>query len=166
MDPKEEWEKEFEVEGKQMTLLPADIVLIKRGTLWMPFAPFVWVWQRVTDSSVPWSWAYHVEMVWDVVEDGYKALSMQPPLLTIVIRYFDEINASFYRLKDRPWQMDQIFWGWGNPKIDKELYILGYNTCGMPVRDFYREKFGVEMSPYPGPIEKFCQRSDKFIRVI
>lgn len=144
---------------------PGDIILVKGGTLWLLFSPIIrlvtWRWW----AKEPFPEAFHVELGWESTADGYKALSMQPPLLTIVTRKFADVNVTMYRLKDRPENMDTMFWAWANPQIGKELYILGYNTCGMPIRDFYKEKFGLEMSPYPGPIEEYLKKSDKFEQV-
>lgn len=150
-----------------MNLLPADIILIKRGTLWMPFAPLIWAWQRVSDPTLPWSWAYHVEMPWDEwpTEDRYRAFSLQPPVLDIVERKFADLKFSVYRLKNRPENMDELFWQWGNHRIHKQPYVLGWSTCGHPVAEFYKEHFGIEMSPYPGPIENVCKHSGKFVRI-
>lgn len=149
-----------------MNLLPGDIILIKRGTPWMPFAPFIWLWQRITDPRTPWSWAYHVEMVWDTdLPDIYMAFTLQPPVLSVVQRKLSDLKISAYRLKNRSEDMDEIFWSWGDLKILHTPYILGWSTCGHPVAGFYWEKFGIKMSPYPGPIEEFCKGSDKFERV-
>jgi len=138
-----------------MNLLPGDIVLIHRGTGWQIFAPLVWLWQWAVGP-------YHVEMVWEQTEDGYKAFSLQPPVLGIVKRKISDLKISVYRLKNRPENMDWMFWAWGNLKIGHTPYILGWSTCGHPVMDFYK----LDCSPYPGAIEKFCRKSDKFIKVI
>ena len=90
-------------------LLPGDIVLIHRGTGWMVFAPFIWLWQWAVGP-------YHVEMVWEQTEDGYLAFSLQPPVLRIVERKFSDIKFSVYRLKNRSEEMDDLFWNWGNEK--------------------------------------------------
>lgn len=142
-----------------MTLLPGDIVLIHRGTGWMIFAPFVWLWQWAVGP-------YHVEMVWDTDIGGYNAFSLQPPILSIVSREFADIRCTAYRLKDRSDMMTDIFWRWGNKWLTApHPYVLGWQTCGHPIKDFY-EQFGVEFSPYPGPIEAYCKKSDKFMRVV
>ena len=142
-------------------LLPGDIVLIHRGTGWQIFAPLVWLWQWAVGP-------YHVEMVWDLTEDGYKAFSLQPPVLDIVERKLSDLKISAYRLKNRPENMSEIFWNWGNEKILHVPYVLGWETCGMPPRDFYRDVMKVPCtnSPYPGAIEKFCKGSETFIRII
>jgi len=142
-----------------MNLLPGDIVLIHRGTGWQIFAPLVWLWQWAVGP-------YHVEMVWDESASfAYSALSLQPPVLTIVHRLLSEVKITVYRLKDRPPNIDEILYSWANDKIGKELYILGWETCGMLPRDFYRDvvKEPCTDSPYPGAIEKFCRKSDKFV---
>ena len=145
-----------------MRLLPGDIVLIHRGTGWMIFAPLVWLWQWAVGP-------YHVELAWNPSTDNiFTSLSMQPPVLDVVERWFSDIKIKVYRLKDRPHNLDEMLYKWANDKIGKELYILGWNTCGMLPRDFYRDVVGVPCtnSPYPGAIEKFCWRSEKFTRVI
>jgi len=115
---------------------------------------------------------YHVEMVWEQTEDGYLAFTLQPPVLRIVERKFTDLKISAYRLKNRPEEMDDLFWNWGNEKSLHELYVLGWNTCGMPPRDFYRDIVKEPCTnngpngPYPAPIEKFCRKSDKFMRVV
>ena len=144
-----------------MKLLQGDIVLIHRGTGWQIFAPLVWLWQWTVGP-------YHVEMVWEQVAwYGYKAFSLQPPILSVVDRKFDELKITAYRLKNRSDLMTDIFWRWGNKWLDHpEFYLLGIQTCGHPVKAFY-EVLGIEIdSPYPGGIEKFCRKSDKFVRVI
>ena len=138
-----------------MRLLPGDIVLIHRGTGWMIFAPLVWLWQWAVGP-------YHVEMVWDLIPNGYKAFSLQPPVLLIAERWFSYVKITVFRLRERPENMDEMLWKWGNEKILHTPYILGWSTCGHPVRDFYK----LDCSPYPGAIEKFCRRSEKFTRVI
>jgi hypothetical protein len=138
-----------------MRLLPGDIVLIHRGTGWMIFAPLVWLWQWAVGP-------YHVEMVWDLIPNGYKAFSLQPPVLLIAERWFSYVKITVFRLRERPENMDEMLWKWGNEKILHTPYILGWSTCGHPVRDFYK----LDCSPYPGAIEKFCWRSEKFTRVI
>ena len=156
-----------------MTLLPGDIVLIHRGTGWMVFAPLVWLWQWAVGP-------YHVEMVWDVIPDpfptttstlgpeiiGYKAFSLQPPVLGIVERRFADLKISAYRLKNRSDLMTDIFWRWGNKWLTTPRpYVLGWQTCGHPIEAFYKE-LGIEIgSVYPGGIEKFCKGSDKFVEV-
>ena len=137
-----------------MNLLPGDIVLIHRGTGWMIFAPLVWLWQWAVGP-------YHVEMVWDLIPNGYKAFSLQPPVLLIAERWFSYVKITVFRLRERPENMDEMLWKWGNEKILHTPYILGWSTCGHPVRDFYK----LDCSPYPGAIEKFCGKSDKFVEV-
>ena len=142
-----------------MKLLPGDIVLIHRGTGWMIFAPFIWLWQWAVGP-------YHVEMVWDqsmadYIAGLYKAFSLQPPVLDIVTRKFSELKIKVFRLRERHVMMNNLFWFWGNKKIMHTPYILGWSTCGHPVRDFYK----LDCSPYPGAIEKFCKKSDKFVEV-
>jgi hypothetical protein len=137
-----------------MRLLPGDIVLIHRGTGWMIFAPLVWFWQWAVGP-------YHVEMVWDLIPNGYKAFSLQPPVLLIAERWFSYVKITVFRLRERPENMDEMLWKWGNEKILHTPYILGWSTCGHPVRDFYK----LDCSPYPGAIEKFCKKSDKFVEV-
>lgn len=146
-----------------MNLLPGDIILIKRGTLWMPFAPLIWAWQKIADPSTPWSWAYHVEMVWDIdpCNAGYWAFSLQPPVLQIIGRNFNDIKFTAYRLKDRPDDLTDKFWRWGNPKLLATPYILGWSTCGHPVVEAY----GLDCDPYPGSIEAYYKKSDKWIRI-
>ena len=144
-----------------MTLLPGDIVLVHRGTGWMVFAPLVWLWQWAVGP-------YHVEMVWEAMDDGYKAFSLQPPILSIVERKFADLKISVYRLKNRSEVMTDIFWRWGNKWLTApHPYVLGWQTCGHPVDDFY-DYIGTPCtdSPYPVPIQKFCKKSDKFVRVI
>lgn len=160
-----------------MTLLPADIILIKRGTLWMPFAPAIWLWQKIADPTTPWSWAYHVEMVWDLILDpfpttsstvghniiGYKAFSLQPPVLQIVERKLSDLHITAYRLKDRSqFDISDMLGKWGNMKIGHQPYILGWSTCGHPIVEFYR----LPCDPYPGSIEAYCRKSEKFIRIM
>ena len=143
-----------------MNLLPGAIHLIHWGTGWAPFAPLIWLWQL--------AWGpYHVELVWEIIEEGYKALSMQPPVLAVVIRQWGDTKGPFYQLKCPPPNIDEMLYGWANEKIGKELYILGWETCGMLPRDFYRDvvKELCTNSPYPGAIEKFCRKSDKFVEV-
>jgi len=144
-----------------MNLLPGDIVLIHRGTGWMIFAPFVWLWQWAVGP-------YHVEMVWDVIPDGYKAFTLQPPVLAIIERKLADLKISAYRLKNRPKNMDWMFWAWGNLKIGHQPYILGWSTCGHPPEEFYRDIVQEPCTdrPYPVPIKKFCKKSDKFYGVI
>lgn len=139
-----------------MKLFPGDIVLIHKGTGWMVFAPLVWLWQWAVGP-------YHVEMVWDLgkYKDTYFAFSLQPPVLNIVTRKIPDLKITVFRLRERPEKLNDIFWRWGNNKLLKELYILGWSTCGHPVRNFYQ----LDCSPYPGAIEKFCKRSDKFVEV-
>ena len=137
-----------------MNLLPGDIILIHRGTGWMVFAPFIWLWQWAVGP-------YHVEMVWDLIPNGYKAFSLQPPVLLIAERWFSYVKITVFRLRERPENMDEMLWKWGNEKILHTPYILGWSTCGHPVRDFYK----LDCSPYPGAIEKFCGKSDKFVEV-
>lgn len=147
-----------------MTLLPADIHEIKYGTGWMPFAPIIIPSAWVLSGFKNWSCYYHVELVWEQINDQmYKVLSMQPPLLTIVTRKFDDTKGPFFRLRERPFT-DWDFWQWGNEMINKELYILGWQTCGHPVRDFYKQ-FGIQFDPYPGPIESYCKKSGRFVEV-
>ena len=136
-------------------LLPGDIVLIHRGTGWMIFAPLVWLWQWAVGP-------YHVEMVWDLIPNGYKAFSLQPPVLLIAERWFSYVKITVFRLRERPENMDEMLWKWGNEKILHTPYILGWSTCGHPVRDFYK----LDCSPYPGAIEKFCRKSEKFVQII
>jgi len=138
-----------------MRLLPGDIVLIHRGTGWMIFAPLVWLWQWAVGP-------YHVEMVWDLIPNGYKAFSLQPPVLLIAERWFSYVKITVFRLRERPENMDEMLWKWGNEKILHTPYILGWSTCGHPVRDFYK----LDCSPYPGAIEKFCRKSEKFVQII
>ena len=158
-----------------MNLLPGDIVLIHRGTGWMIFAPFVWLWQWAVGP-------YHVEMVWDVIEDpfptttstlgsaiiGYQAFSLQPPVLGIIARKLSDVKITVYRLKDRPKDMNWMFWSWGNEKILHVPYILGWSTCGHPPEEFYRDivKEPCTDRPYPLPIERFCKKSDRFVRIV
>ena len=138
-----------------MRLLPGDIVLIHHGTGWMIFAPLVWLWQWAVGP-------YHVEMVWDLIPNGYKAFSLQPPVLLIAERWFSYVKITVFRLRERPENMDEMLWKWGNEKILHTPYILGWSTCGHPVRDFYK----LDCSPYPGAIEKFCRKSEKFVQII
>ena len=143
-----------------MTLLPGDIVLIHSGTGWMIFSPLVWLWQWCTGP-------YHVEMVWEQVAwYGYKAFSLQPPVLDIVDRKFADLKISAYRLKNRSNLITDIFWRWGNKwLITPHPYVLGWQTCGHPIMSFYMQ-LGIEVdSVYPGGIEKFCKKSDKFVEV-
>jgi hypothetical protein len=100
-------------------------------------------------------------MVWEPTEDGYKAFSLQPPVLQIVQRKFSDIKFSAYRLKDRPDNLTEKFWKWGNMKILHQPYFLGVSTCGHPVRNFYK----LDCAPYPGPIEDVCNRSGRFEKV-
>jgi len=143
-----------------MKLLPGDIVLIHRGTGWMVFAPLVWLWQWCTGP-------YHVEMVWEPTQMGYKAFSLQPPVLAIVERLFSDITITVYRLKNRSDLMTDIFWRWGNKWLTApHAYVLFFQTCGHPVEAFYRD-LGVDIgSVYPSGIEKFCKKSDRFVKVI
>ncbi len=144
-----------------MNILPAAISFIKYGTPWMPFAPVIVPAAWILSGFKNWSWAYHVEMVWSTFPGGYEAFSLQPPVLDIVCRKFDDIRCSIYELKDRPDDLTETFWKWGNPKLLRELYILGWSTCGHPVRDFYK----LDCEPYPGPIEDVCKHSGKFVKV-
>lgn len=139
-----------------MRLLPGDIVLIHHGTGWMIFAPLVWLWQWAVGP-------YHVEMVWSTEPGGYDAFSLQPPVLDIVQRDFKDLKISAYRLKHRPEDLTLIFWRWGNKWLTApHPYVLGWQTCGHPVVDFYK----LDCSPYPGAIERYCRKSDKFVRVV
>jgi hypothetical protein len=137
-----------------MKLLPGDIILIHRGTGWMIFAPFVWLWQWAVGP-------YHVEMVWRTTDDGYMAFSLQPPVLDIVHRKFSDLHITAYRLKNRPSDLDDEFWRWGNSKILHTLYVLGWSTCGHPPKDFY----DLDCSPYPWPIEKYLKKPGRFKEV-
>ena len=148
-----------------MKLLPGDIVLIHRGTGWMIFAPLVWLWQWAVGP-------YHVEMVWDVnpflYADAYKAFTLQPPVLDIVWRKLTDLKIKVYRLKDRPNNMTEEFWMWGNNRlVAAHPYVLGWQTCGHPVQQFYQD-IGTPCtnSHYPGAVEKFCKRSEKFVEVL
>jgi len=111
---------------------------------------------------------YHVELVWEIIEGGYKVLSMQPFVLTVVTRKWGDTKGPFYQLKDPPPHIDEMLYGWAAEKIGKRVYIIGWNTCGMLPRDFYRDvvKEPCTDSPYPRPIEKFCERSEKFVEVV
>ena len=149
-------------------LLPGDIVLIHRGTGWQIFAPLVWLWQWAVGP-------YHVELGWDqsrALDQEYRAFSLQPPVAAIVDRKFTDVRITVYRLKDRPEFIDDMLYKWANDKIGQQLYILGWETCGMLPRDFYRDIVHEPCTnngpngPYPARIEKFCRKSDKFVEVV
>jgi hypothetical protein len=150
-----------------MKLLPAAISLIKYGTPWMPFAPIIVPVAWMLSGFRNWSWFYHVEMVWDTLtgcdgtQIGYKAFSLQPPVLDIVSRNFADIRCEIYQLKDRPDDLTDKFWRWGNDKILHQPYVLGLSTCGHHIVNFY----GLDCQPYPGPIEDVCNRSGRFEKV-
>ena len=137
-----------------MKLLPGDIALIHRGTGCAVFAPLVWLWQFAFGP-------YHVEMVWETTEHGYKAFSLQPPVLSVVEREFNVVKIAAFRLRERPENLNDEFWRWGNMKILHTPYVLGWSTCGHPVKNFYK----LDCSPYPSNIERYCKKSDKFVRV-
>ena len=122
----------------------------------MLFAPLVWLWQWAVGP-------YHVEMVWDVMEGGYKAFSLQPPTLSIVERRFADVKIRVFRLRELPEIMSVLFWMWGNKWLTHpEFYVLGVQTCGHPVVEFYK----LDCSPYPASIEKFCRKSEEFIQIV
>ena len=152
-------------QGGKMNLIPGDIILLKYGMIYdiirLPILLGIWI----LSGFRKWGDKVHVELVWDIIERGYKALSLEPPVLQVVTRLFADIGITGYRLKDRPDNMNELLWKWGNEKILHQPYIIGISTCGHIV-EFYKENFGIDMVPYPNMIEDYCKKSDKFVRVI
>ena len=160
-----------------MTLLPGDIALIHFGTPWglvgLPIRMFqlvLYVYKNGLPSfselkRMLWEDPYHVEMVWDVTKRGYKALTMQPPVLAVVERNPADLKMIVYRLKYQLDDLQDIFWIYFNEKIGHEFYGPD-GACGWIVRNFYRDEFNIKMPLYPASIKKFCKKSNKFVRII
>jgi len=148
-----------------MNLLPGDIVELKHGMIYdlirIPILFGIWV----LSGFRKWTDKIHVELVWDTIEGGYKALSLEPPVLQVVTRLFSNIDITAYRLKERPSNMNDLLWRWGSQKILHQPYIIGISTCGHII-DFYKDTFNIDMVPYPNMIEDYCNNSGKFVRVI
>lgn len=143
-----------------MNLLPADIHCVHFGTFWMPTAPAVWLVQGMFGP-------YHIELVWEQIDDErYKVLTMQPLVLSVVTRYVGYVKGPFFRLIDRPTNMDELLYGWANEKIGNRIYGI-HGACGFMVRDSYKDMVNVALGrPFPGPIEDVCKHSGKFVEVL